>query len=108
MAPPSSGAARRSSTAPQSRPSTRRPPLRVLHREPRRSARPGHSRRAHVWLAVVLVVGSLLAVVVGDTLVAQGQVRLADIQQAIWVTACCAKPTAPHPTAWWHRGSPSV
>jgi type II secretory pathway pseudopilin PulG len=36
-----------------------------------------------VWLAVVLVVGSLLAVVVGDTLVAQGQVRLADIQQAI-------------------------
>ncbi len=83
MAPPSSGAARRSSTAPQSRPSTRRPPLRVLHREPRRSARPGHSRRAHVWLAVVLVVGSLLAVVVGDTLVAQGQVRLADIQQAI-------------------------
>jgi hypothetical protein len=31
----------------------------------------------------VLVVGSLLAVVVGDTMVAQGQVRLADLQSKI-------------------------
>jgi hypothetical protein len=36
-----------------------------------------------VWLAVALVVGSLLFVVVGDALVAQGQVRLATIQAAI-------------------------
>jgi len=36
-----------------------------------------------VWLAVALVVGSLLLVVVGDTLVAQDQVRLAKLQASI-------------------------
>jgi len=82
MAPPSTGAARRAA-APQPRPSVRRPPLRVFQPEPRRRTRRGHIRRAPVWLAVSLIVGSLLAVVVGDTLVAQDQVRLARLQSAI-------------------------
>ncbi len=82
MAPPSTGAARRAA-APQPRPSTRRPPLRVFQPEPRRRTRRGRSRRAPVWLAVSVIVGSLLAVVVGDTLVAQDQVRLARLQSAI-------------------------
>jgi hypothetical protein len=38
------------------------------------------SRRGHLWLAALLVVGSLLFVVVGDIVVAQGQVRMADLQ----------------------------
>ncbi len=82
MAPPSTGAARRAA-APQPRPSVRRPPLRVFQPEPRRRTRRGHIRRAPVWLAVSLIVGSLLAVVVGDTLVAQDQVRLSRLQSAI-------------------------
>jgi hypothetical protein len=82
MAPSSTGAARRTA-APQPRPSVRRPPLRVFQPEPRRRSRRGRSRRASVWLAVSLVVGSLLGVVVGDTLVAQDQVRLAKLQAAI-------------------------
>ena len=83
MAPPASATARRAAVAPQPRPASRRPPLRIFEPEPRRSTRRGRSRRTHVWLAVVLVVGSLLAVVVGDALVAQGQVRMADVQLAI-------------------------
>ena len=82
MAPPSSATARRAAT-PQPRPSSRRPALRVVQPERRRGIRAGGSRRAPVWLAVGLVVGSLLVVVVGDTMVAQGQVRLAKIQLAI-------------------------
>ncbi len=83
MAPPSTTAARRATAAPQQRPSTRRPPLRVVQPERRRGTLRGRSRRSHVWLAATLVVGSLLVVVVGDTMVAQGQVRLAKIQLAI-------------------------
>jgi len=83
MAPPAAGAARRAAAVPQSRPAARRPPLRVFEPEPRRSARGGLSRRGYLAVAVVLVVGSLLVVVVGDTMVAQGQVRLARIQSAI-------------------------
>ena len=83
MAPPATGTARRAATAPQPRPSTRRPPLRVFQPEPRRAGRRARARRSHTWLAVALVVGSLLAVVVGDALVAQGQVRMANLQTAI-------------------------
>lgn len=85
MAPPPAqgGAARRAAAAPQTRPSTRRPPLRVLEPRPRRSSRRGLSRRGHVWLAVAMVVGALLMVVVGDAMVAQGQVRLAGLQTTI-------------------------
>ena len=85
MAPPSAApaTARRATAAPQPRPSTRRPPLRIFEPEPRRSSRRGLSRRDHVWMGVALVVASLLAVVVADAMVAQGQVRLASIQSKI-------------------------
>jgi hypothetical protein len=83
MAPPAPATARRASAAPQPRPSTRRPPLRIFQPEPRKSSRRGLSRRGHLWLAVTLVVGSLLVVVIGDALVAQGQVRLAAVQTSI-------------------------
>jgi hypothetical protein len=83
MAPPAPATARRASAAPQPRPSTRRPPLRIFQPEPRKSSRRGLSRRGHRWLAVTLVVGSLLVVVVGDALVTQGQVRLAAVQTSI-------------------------
>lgn len=85
MAPPPAqgGAARRAAVAPQPRPTTRRPPLRVLEPKPRRSSRRGLSRRGHLWLAVAMVVGALLMVVVGDAMVAQGQVRLAGLQAKI-------------------------
>jgi hypothetical protein len=36
-----------------------------------------------MWLSGLLIVGSLLAVVVGDNLVTQGQVRLATTQRAL-------------------------
>jgi hypothetical protein len=83
MAPPSSATARRATAAPQARPASRRPALRVVQPERRRATRAGRTRRTHVWLAVGMVVASLLFVVVGDTMVAQGQVRLAKIQLAI-------------------------
>ena len=83
MAPPATGTARRATAAPQPRSSARRPALRVFEPQPRRTSRRHLSRRGHLWLAALLVVDSLLAVVVGDTMVAQGQVRLADLQSAI-------------------------
>ena len=83
MAPPASGTARRATAAPQPRSSTRRPALRVFEPQPRRSQRRGLSRRGHLWLAALLVAGSLLAVVVGDTLVTQGQIRMSDLQSQI-------------------------
>ena len=69
MAPPASAGAtaRRATAAPQPRPSSRR----------------RLSRRGHLWLAALLVVGSLLCVVVGDIVVAQGQVRMANLQSQI-------------------------
>ena len=89
MAPPATGAARRAA-APQPRTSSRRPSLRVFEPTPRRSTRRVRSRGANV-LAAVLVVGSLLAVVMGDNLVAEGQVRLADVQQKIVVEQAAQK-----------------
>jgi hypothetical protein len=83
MAPPSTGTARRTAAAPQRRPSTRRTPLRVFEPEPRRSPRRKRSRNFHVWLSVTIVVASLLVVVIGDAMVAQGQVRMANTQMAI-------------------------
>lgn len=62
-----------------------RPPLRVVEHEPRRQARPGHSRRRRVGpiLSIVLVVGSLLAAVVGHAVLAEGQIRLSAVQSAV-------------------------
>jgi hypothetical protein len=36
-----------------------------------------------MWLSALLVIGSLLAVVAGDTMMAEGQVRLSSTQQAL-------------------------
>jgi cell division protein FtsL len=85
MAPPApaTAATRRPAEEPQPRAAPRRPSLRVFEPEPRRSVRRGLSRRGHVWLGVAMVVGSLLAVVVADAMVAQGQVRMAAIQSKI-------------------------
>ena len=83
MAPPASGTARRAAAAPVRARPTRRPPLRRLR------ARSRGGRRRRSCPAAGTVAGrrcwssaSLLVVVVGDTMVAQGQVRLADIQIA--------------------------
>lgn len=86
MAPPSgaTAAARRSAARAQPRPAApRRPPLRLFEPTPRR--KPG-TRRLHrpaMWLSALLVLGSLLAVVVGDTLMAEGQVRLTTTEHAL-------------------------
>jgi hypothetical protein len=62
---------------------SRRPPLRLFEPAPRR--RPGATRlrRSTIALSGLLVIGSLLAVVAGDTLFEEGQVRLAATQRAV-------------------------
>lgn len=62
-----------------------RPPLRVVEHEPRHRGRPGHSRSRRVApiLSIVLVVGSLMAAVVGHALLAEGQIRLSAVQSAV-------------------------
>ena len=54
-----------------------------------------------MWLSGLLVVGSLLAVVVGDALVTQGQVRLADIQPS--VATAVAEPRRRSRSRWPRR-----
>jgi hypothetical protein len=85
MAPPAIATARRAPTrsAPRGYPSApRRPPLQVF--EPTRRRRPDpRVRRSTIWLSGLLIVGSLLAVVVGDALVTEGQVRLSDVQAQV-------------------------
>ena len=76
MAPAATTAARRAAAAPQARPGSRRPPLRIHQAEPRRTARRNPSHRFYIIVSVAMVVGSLLFVVVGDALVAQGQLRM--------------------------------
>ena len=68
-------------------PSTRRAPLRVVpertrraRRGPRIAANPG---RPLIILSVSLVVAALLAVVVGQAFLANGQVRLSDLQHRL-------------------------
>ena len=60
-----------------------RPPIRLFEASPRRRRRTHRLARPELWAGGVLVVGSLLAVVVGDAVVAQGQIRLTETQQAI-------------------------
>jgi len=86
MATPASATARRAParSAPRPAPTApRRPPLRLFEPAPR--PRPGSRvvQRSTMWISGLLVVGSLLAVVVGDALVTQGQVRLSATQQAL-------------------------
>lgn len=83
MAPTATASARRAPAA-RPRPATRRePPLRLFEPAPRRRTQPRATRRPAVWAAGLLVVGSLLAVVVGDALVTQGQVRLSSLQSQV-------------------------
>jgi hypothetical protein len=84
MVPPTSSAAR---NAPSSRPThqsgaaPRRPPLRVVP-TPREGAR---RRRVLNYVALAFVVMSLLAVVVGQAMLASGQVRLSAVEQKLAV-----------------------
>jgi hypothetical protein len=87
MVPPAVTGSTRGSTAravPRPLPSgPRRPPLRVFEPAPRRRTAGRGVRRSTVWVSGVLVVGSLLAVVVGDALVTEGQVRLSTTQREV-------------------------
>ncbi len=68
-------------------PSTRRAPLRVVPERTRRSRRTGrvaaNPGRPLIILSVALVVGALLAVVVGQAFLANGQVKLSDLQHRL-------------------------
>ncbi len=82
MAPSAPATARRPArSAPPATP--RRPALRVLEPTPRRRRKAAGVPRSTLWLSAVLVIGSLLAVVVGDALVTQGQVHLAAEQAQV-------------------------
>jgi hypothetical protein len=62
------------------RPAIRRPPLRVVE-DPARRSRRGRKRAAPAIISLALLVGSLLAVVIGHAMLAAGDVRLS-AQQA--------------------------
>ncbi len=85
VTPPAAGTARPSPTrgAPRQSPTAaRRATLRVV--EP--SSRPRRRRfrkRPATWVSVALVAGSLFAVVAGDDLVTQGQIRLSTLQSQL-------------------------
>jgi cell division protein FtsL len=82
MAPSSAGTIRRvaSSRAEPSRPDAARPPLKVVPPR-RRNAR--RRRRIVVYLPAVMVVLALLIVVAGQALLANGQVRIASLDQQL-------------------------
>jgi cell division protein FtsB len=91
MAPPSSSAAarraaavpdsRRGSAAPDPRQAPRKPPLRIL--SPATRSKPRRGNRVLMAVSALLVVGSLMAVVVADDVIAQGQVKLSAAQQQV-------------------------
>ncbi len=82
MATASGAATRRASARAHPRSTPARPALRVVDRSPRqRLLRP--VRRPALWLSGLLVVGSLVAVVAGDDLVTQGQIRLATTEAQV-------------------------
>jgi hypothetical protein len=86
MAPPSPATARRAPARPSSRPgpsTPRRPPLRLFEPAPRSRPVRRVVGRSTIWLSGLLIVGSLLAVVVGDALLTEGQVRLSSIQAKV-------------------------
>ncbi len=86
MAPAGTATARRAPARPALRPAPsapRRPPLRLFEPAPRRRTGTRAVQRSTMWLSGLLIVGSLLAVVVGDAFVTQGQVRLSTTQRAL-------------------------
>jgi hypothetical protein len=73
----------RPSQAPE-RAAPRRPPLKVVPAKRGAQSGKGRSRSGLVnVLAVVLIVGALLVVVIGHAMLADGQVRMATIQQEL-------------------------
>ncbi len=83
MAPPVAAARRPARSTPSLPAGPRRPPLRVFEPAPRRRSAPRAVRRATMWASGLLIVGSLLAVVAGDALVTEGQIRLSTTQRQI-------------------------
>jgi hypothetical protein len=81
MAPPAT--ARRAIVRAAPRPASPRPPLQVFEPTPRPKPARRSVRRPTMWVAGLLVVGSLLAVVVGDAMISDGQVRLTATQGQI-------------------------
>jgi hypothetical protein len=83
MVPPSSSTARKvssSRTAHESGRRASRPPLRVVSA---RRAGPARHRRLFTVVAASMVVLSLLAVVLGQAMLANGQVRLTTVEQKL-------------------------
>ena len=106
MAPPASATARRAPARPAPRPTPatpRRPPLRLFEPAPRRKAGPRAVQRSTMWISGLLIVGSLLAVVVGDALITQGQVRLSATQRALAVAEANQKTLQ---TKWPGKAAP--
>ena len=82
MAPSSTGAVRRVAGDPGRSPS-KRPPLRVV---PHRRRRPDGARsRIVTYLPAIMVVVALLVVVVGQAILANGQVRMTGLDQQLQV-----------------------
>ncbi len=94
MAPGPGTAARRAAHRSQPRPETgpaRRPALSLLEPSPRRGRRAWRAGRGAKWLAGLLVVSSLFAVVVGDDLLTQGQIRLAHAESQVAAATAAEK-----------------
>ena len=92
MAPPVATARRNPARSAPSLPAgPRRAPLRVFEPAPRRRSSPRAVRRATMWVSGLLIVGSLLAVVVGDALVTEGQIRLSTTQRQIAAAVAAQK-----------------
>ena len=89
MPPPATAAAPARRAAPHRpghAPVRSQPPLRVVtpgRREARRDAAPAPRRRLVMFVSIALVVGALLTVVIGQALLANGQVRLNAIQHQL-------------------------
>jgi hypothetical protein len=86
MAPPATATARRAPARPSPRPgpsTPRRPPLRLFQPAPRSRPSSRFVGRSTIWLSGLLIVGSLLAVVLGDALLTEGQVRLSVVQAKV-------------------------
>jgi hypothetical protein len=94
MAPSAQAAARRSTARAQPRAvpaDSRRAPLKLFEPGSRRRTGTRRFHRSSMWLSCFLVVGSLSAVVVGDTLMAEGQVTLSTTQQEVAVAEATQK-----------------
>jgi hypothetical protein len=88
MPPPATATApaRRAASRPNQTPVRSRPPLRVVsapRRQGQRDTAPAPRRRLVLLVSIAMVVGALLTVVIGQALLANGQVRMSQIQQQL-------------------------